>query len=288
MLKFENTNVMNFDGAIRGVRNPLASWGKADSYWSYIEDPETLQTANFEFFIGENDLDLAKRLCKAGSDHRKFIRQIMVCVDITAPMYWWKQFDTYKVGTVANSTSTMHKIHAKEFTLDDFSIEHIDSEELFQLGTRSNGATEFALNTDGLVELTIAVLNHYREKFIETKDKKYWWTLIQLLPSSYNQTRTVTMNFENLFNMYKSRCEHPHKLDEWSVDFKAWCESLPYFMELYNATKPVVQETKIEETPAPKKTRVKKTNVETAEATGEEKPKKTRKSRKKTATEEVA
>lgn len=221
MIKFENTEVMNFEGALRGMRNPLNSWDKSDSGYPEFEvfngDGETYFG---EFVIGSNDLNLAQRLIKAGSDHRKFLRQIFVSVDITAPLYWWKEFDTYKVGTVANSCSTMHTIHKKEFTLEDFSFENFDIEDV------------------GGVQLTVADLfinvvadcESLRRKFIETKDKKYWRALIQLLPESYNQKRTVTLNYETLRNIYGSR--RNHKLDEWSVGFMEWVDSLPYADEL--------------------------------------------------------
>jgi hypothetical protein len=167
-------------------------------------------------WIGENDLDLAQRLVRAGSDHRKFMRQIFVSMDITAPLYWWKEFDTYKVGTTANSCSTMHKIHAKEFTLDDFSHEHLFQDD------------EMQTNTD-VLEFVIDALNFAREDYLKTKDKRYWWQLIQLLPSSFNQLRTVTMNYENLLNMYHARKNH--KLDEWR-EFCKVIETLPYAKEL--------------------------------------------------------
>ena len=197
MIKVTNIETLNWQAALRGMRNPLNSWDKSDS-----EDT----------FVGENDLDLMQRLIHAGSDHRKFMRQIFVSMDITAPLYWWKEFDTYKVGTTANSCSTMHKIHAKEFALDDFSHEHLLPDE----------AIEFMKHlVDGL--------NFYRNKFLETKDKRYWWQMIQLLPSSYNQLRTVTMNYENLLNMYHARKKH--KLDEWR-EFCKVIETLPYAKEL--------------------------------------------------------
>ncbi|MGI6591112.1 MAG: hypothetical protein ACOX1O_05835 [Eggerthellaceae bacterium] len=202
MISIDHLSVMNFDNATRGMRNPLSSWDKQDSH---IEPDGT-------FVFGEKDLDLAKRLCKAGTDHRKFIRQIFVSVDITAPMYWWKEFDTYKVGTVANSTSTMHKIHAKRFSRDDFSCDHMLPTTLQCLDT------------------VIAELEQLREAYLETKDKDVWYSMIQLLPSSYNQTRTVTMNYENLANMYFARRDH--KLAEWRT-FTAWeRENLPYFKDL--------------------------------------------------------
>lgn len=208
MIKFEKTKIMNFDGAIRGMRNPLNSWDKSDSHWNIGR-----RTYN----IGPNDLNLAQRLIKAGSDHRKFLRQIFVSVDITAPLYWWKEFDTYKVATVANSCSTMHKIHAKPIELSDFSID------------------DFYIEDDG-IDLRDCFINvvadceSLRRKYLETKDKKYWRGLIQLLPESYNQKRTVTLNYETLRNIYGSR--RNHKLDEWSVGFMEWIGSLPYSEEL--------------------------------------------------------
>ena len=211
MITIENTSVFGWEAAVRGMRNPLNSWDKSDSYWTHIEDAETLETAPFQFFVGKNDLDLMKRLSKAGSDHGKFLRYINVTVDLTAPLYWWKEFDTYKVGTVANSCSTMHKIHAKEFTKDDFSREHLLNGSLFQLG------------------MTIELLNEAREKYLETKDKVYWWQMIQLLPSSYNQRRTVQLNYQVLKSMYFAR--RNHKLDEWHT-LCDWMLTLPYFKEI--------------------------------------------------------
>ncbi len=201
MIKTERISVMNFENAIRGARNPMNSWDKMDSYYD--------EAGNFIF--GENDLKLAKKLCHAGSDHRKFIRQIFVSVDITAPLYWWKEFDTYKVATVANSTSTMHKIHSKPFELDDFSHDHMTDRALAAL--------------DSL----IAVLEEERLAFVETKDKANWYNMIQLLPSSYNQMRTVTLNYENLIGIYYAR--RHHKLAEWH-DFCDMIMSLPYANEL--------------------------------------------------------
>ena len=216
MIKLENTEVLGWEHAIRGMRNPMNSWEKSDSERKY----ESWHDMSGGYFvIGPNDFDLMNRLRNAGTDHRKFMRMITVYVDITAPLYWWKEFDTYKVGTVANSCSTMHKIHAKEFTLDDFSREHLDGEHVCaRSGNESFSAWD-------ILYLTIRSLNHYREKFLETKDKKYWWQLIQLLPSSYNQRRTVMLNYEVLANIYKSR--RNHKLDEWHV-FCEWIENLPY------------------------------------------------------------
>lgn len=201
MIKIERTSVMNLDNAIRGARNPMNSWARSDSYY----DDEG------NYIYGEADLEFGSRLCRAGSDHRKFIRQIFVSVDITAPLYWWKEFDTYKVGTVANSTSTMHKIHSKEFSREDFSFDKLDEPSLKVM--------------DGLIEY----MEDLRKRFVETKDKALWYDLIQMLPSSYNQMRTVTFNYENLRNMYFAR--RGHKLDEWHV-FCDWVSSLPYAKEL--------------------------------------------------------
>ena len=197
MLKVERTSVMNIDNAIRGARNPMNSWAKSDS--TYDE--------NGKFVIGAADLDFGHRLAIAGSDHRKFLRQVFVSVDITAPLYWWKEFDTYKVGTVANSTSTMHKIHAKEFSREDFSHDRLD---------------EGGLN---LLDAIIDYLECERQKFLENKeDRQSWHNMIQMLPSSYNQMRTVTLNYENLINIYYAR--RTHKLAEWHTLCK-WIESLP-------------------------------------------------------------
>lgn len=192
---------MNFENAIRGARNPMNSWDRMDSY--YDEDGN--------FVLGENDLSLAGKLAKAGSDHRKFLRQIFVTMDITAPLYWWKEFDTYKVGTVANSTSTMHKIQAKEFTREDFSCDRMSEDCLTAL------------------DAVIAYLEGERVKFVETKERQHWHNMIQLLPSSYNQMRTVTMNYEVLINIYYAR--KTHKLAEWHVLCDA-IENLPYADEL--------------------------------------------------------
>lgn len=221
MIKIENTEIVGWEAAIRGMRNPLNSWEKSDSKWYSIGIPTSNPAAindkylSQKYCIGDNDLDLMKRLRNAGTDHRKFMRMITVYVDITAPLYWWKEFDTYKVGTVANSCSTMHKIHAKEFTLEDFSCEHLfDTPE-----------SEFNDSMDVLKEV-IDILNLYRDHFVKNPHRKdYWWQLIQLLPSSYNQRRTVMLNYEVLANIYKSR--RNHKLDEWHV-FCEWIENLPY------------------------------------------------------------
>ena len=202
MILIERTSVMNFDNAIRGARNPMNSWARSDSYYD----------ENGSFVMGAADLEFGARLCRAGSDHRKFIRQIFVSVDITAPLYWWKEFDTYKVGTVANSCSTMHKIHAKAFDRDDFSCDRLDEGGLKVL--------------DALIEY----LELERQKFCENKeDRQSWHNMIQLLPSSYNQMRTVTLNYENLINIYYAR--KTHKLAEWHT-LCDWILSLPYAKEL--------------------------------------------------------
>lgn len=240
MLKIENTEVLGWEAAIRGARNPMNSWKKSDSAFYDADGDEVDILGNlrssgepynedYNFNIGPNDLDLMTRLRNAGTDHRKFMRMITVYLDITAPLYWWKEFDTYKVGTVANSCSTMHKIHAKEFTLEDFSCEHLIDYDLYSCdevdGPVINGAPHIGCGGLQLINLTINVLNYYRGKYLSTKDKKYWWQMIQLLPSSYNQKRTVMLNYEVLANMYKSR--RNHKLDEWHT-FCDWIESLPY------------------------------------------------------------
>lgn len=205
MIKIEKTDVIGWEHAIRGMRNPLNSWDKSDS-----------KGIN----IGQNDIKLMRRLVNAGTDHRKFMRMIVVYADITAPLYWWKEYDTYKVGTVANSCSTMHKIADKEFTMEDFSCEHLIKTEPIPGRTYSPYEA---------LKATVHNLDIYREMFLETKDKKYWHQMIQLLPTSYNQKRTVMLNYEVLANMYRSRKNH--KLDEW-CDFCRWVETLPYAKEL--------------------------------------------------------
>ncbi len=201
MIELTRTSVMNFENAIRGARNPLNSWAKMDSYTD----------ENGNFVLGENDLSLATRLCKAGSDHRKFVRQIFVSVDINAPLYWWKEYDTYKVATVANSTSTMHKIHSKPFGFEDFSVDKMNE------------------STKAVMGSVIEQLEKLRTEFNETKDKELWYSMIQLLPTCYNQLRTCTFNYETLIGIYRAR--KGHKLDEWHV-FCDWIESLPYAKEL--------------------------------------------------------
>ena len=201
MLTLKNTSVMNFENAIRGARNPLNSWGRMDSH----TEPDG------SFVFGPNDLDLAMRLAKAGSDHRKYLRMVFVSVDVTAPLYWWNEYDTYKVATVANSTSTMHKIHSKPFSMDDFSCDHM-----------TDGTKKF-------METVVAELENIRLRFKETKSKDDWYDMIQLLPSSYNQMRTCTFNYETLINIYRARKNH--KLAEWHT-FCDWIETLPYAEQL--------------------------------------------------------
>ena len=207
MIKIENVDVYGWDAAIRGARNPMNSWAKSDSYWTRIEDSETLETAKFEFFVDDKDYKLLKRLADAGTDHGKFMRFVSVACDITAPLYWWKEFDTYKVGTVANSCSTMHKITAKPFTLEDFSHENMSHDGVL------------------LLEKTIEFLNTRRNDFLESGRKIFWWDIIQTLPTSYNQRRTVLLNYQVLKNMYHAR--NNHKIDEWHV-FCDFIETLPY------------------------------------------------------------
>lgn len=225
MLKIEDYEVMGWEHAIRGMRNPMNSWEKSDTRWTTHggNEGDILLDSDyegyFEFFIGPNDQALMKKLANAGPVHGKFRRMITVYVDITAPLYWWKEFDTYKVGTVANSCSTMHKIHSKEFTLDDFSHEHLINE---RAGLVLTDRDIFPRNLLGAI---VSELNKCRALFLETKDKKYWWQMIQLLPSSYNQKRTVMLNYEVLANIYEYR--RNHKLDEWHV-LCDWIEQLPY------------------------------------------------------------
>lgn len=223
MLKISNFEVMGWEHAIRGMRNPMNSWEKSDSEFSVCECeqwPHDIKKSLVE--LGPNDLDLMKRLRNAGTDHRKFMRMITVYLDITAPFYWWKEFDTYKVGTVANSCSTMHKIAEKEFTLEDFSCEHLINESVTEETIEYNPTD---LWFHGHLFNTVRMLNNARERYLKTKDRKYWWQMIQLLPSSYNQKRTVMLNYEVLANIYKSR--RNHKLDEWRT-FCDWIEELPY------------------------------------------------------------
>lgn len=218
MIKIEETEVNGWKAAILGMRNPMNSHDKSDTLYipfSHCDEENDLKIAKLcggvAPIIGKNDLALMKKLSKAGTDHAKFLRFITVTADITAPLYWWKEYDTYKVGTVANSCSTMHRIHTKEFTMDNFSHEHLG-----------------LLSTE-LLEMIIQALNNNRDLFLNANDKQYWWQLIQLLPSSYNQKRTVLLSYQVLKNMYHARKNH--KLDEWH-DFCRWCETLPYFKEV--------------------------------------------------------
>ena len=223
MLKLENTEVFGWEAAIRGMRNPMNSWNKSDSRWGCVPGhayPTCGEDCRYEceYIIGENDIKLMKSLSNAGNDHAKFLRMINVTVDITAPLYWWKEFDTYKVGTVANSTSTMHKIHAKEFTREDFSWEHLYS----TYDDRDLGSEE-------LSDYILMALNRYRDRYLQTKEKEDWLQMIQLLPSSYNQKRTVQFNYQVLKSMYFARKDH--KLDEWHI-LCDWMLNLPYFKEV--------------------------------------------------------
>lgn len=230
MIKIENVvlpHEKQWEAIIRGMRNPLNSWDKSDSRECNIDSCvgcdnecyERLPQGNEkDYVIGKNDADLMKRLNKAGTEHRKFMRMIPIYIDITAPLYWWKEFDTYKIGTVCNSCSTMHKIHSKEFTWDDFSHEHLTHTDAFHMD-----ANEDALNA---LQVVINALNYNRKKYLETKDKTYWWQMIQLLPSSYNQKRTIMLNYEVLSSMCHQRKNH--KLDEWR-EFCEWIKTLPCF-----------------------------------------------------------
>lgn len=214
MIKIEHTEVAGWEAAIRGMRNPLNSWDKSDTNYNvmkfhYLDDGEPIGTPD----IGKADHDLMMRLAQGGAVHAKYRRMLVVYVDITAPLYWWKEFDTYKIGTVANSCSTMHKIHAKEFDRDDFSFENIPD------------GYDWFLNEGDLIEDLICCLNDARSRFRKTNDKKYWWQMIQLLPTSYNQRRTVMLNYEVLVGMYHDRKNH--KLDEWHT-LCDWIRALPY------------------------------------------------------------
>lgn len=275
MLKFEHTEVVGWEAAIRGMRNPLESWEKSDSDYRKALSKKCDECGKYmlpnedscdgcwinnytppykDFAVGPNDLDLMTRLRNAGTDHRKFMRMLVVYVDITGPLYWWKEFDTYKVGTVANSCSTMHCIHKHEFTLDDFSHEHLIDYDLYACDESEcmvlQGAPHIQCGGLQQLNLTINILNFYRRKYLETKSKpmkdekarqalmkKYWWQMIQLLPSSYNQKRTVMMNYEVLANIAREGSRKFHKQDEWRVDFMNWIKSLPY-SELITAPVP--------------------------------------------------
>lgn len=234
MIKVESIATNGWEAAIRGMRNPMNSWSKSDSTFVINCDKCELdcESVHFNhqfadnccFCVGENDLDLMKRLYKGGTEHRKYLRMITVTMDITAPLYWWKEFDTYKVGTVANSCSTMHKIHAKEFELDDFSHEHLMDSLIEDIDGNDVWCSPLKM-----MEQRVAFLNLCREKYLENKEKKWWWQMIQLLPSSYNQRRTVQMSYENVMAMIKQR--ENHKLDEWR-EFVGILKDLPYIREI--------------------------------------------------------
>lgn len=235
-IKIENVvlpSPAQMEAVIRGMRNPMNSWSASDSYITHIGNPKTLNTADFQFVLGEKDETLMRNLAKAGSVHGKYLRMMDVILDITAPLYWWKEFDTYKVGTVANSCSTMHKIADKEFTLEDFSCEHLlsftsegDERKIPFVDVSPYADDNIVFSPKGVLEcIIIPILNRCRDRFLESKDKKYWWQMIQLLPSSYNQRRTVMLNYEVLRGIYIYRKDH--KLDEW-IDFCKWIETLPY------------------------------------------------------------
>lgn len=229
-MQFTNTEVFNFAGALRGMRNPLESWHKSDSQYCKNKDcgqcsfrNNELKCDTHDYIIGKNDLALAQRLTLAGSEHAKFLRQVFVSVDITAPLYWWKEFDTYKIGTTANSTSTMHRITSKPISLDCFETGDYSDE----LSDYDRGHNE---GVYPMVDMIIEYLEHLRTKYIATKDKRYWKELIRWLPNGWLQTRTITMSYANLRNMYFQR--RHHKLTEWSVDFVNWIKTLPYAEEL--------------------------------------------------------
>ena len=238
MIKIEKTNVFGWEAAIRGMRNPMNSWDKSDSFQcdgigcrfelcpSYNPSDGGCSLEN-QFVIGFNDMDLMKRLRQAGTDHRKYLRMIHVQADVTAPLYWYKEYDTYKISTVANSCSTMHKIAEKEFTLWDFSCEHLN-DDCEACNIVFGDHSDYLTSLD-ILKYTIEGLNYWRRRYLTTKDKDDWWQMIQLLPTSYNQKRTIDLNYENLINMYHARKNH--KLDEWH-DFCDWIESLPYAKEL--------------------------------------------------------
>ena len=236
MIRIEKTEVVGLEPAIRGMRNPMNSWKKSDSYKTHIEDAETLETADFEFFVGAKDLELMQTLASLGPVHAKYRRMIAVYADVTAPLYWWKEFDTYKVGTVANSCSTMHKIHAKKFTLKDFSYDKLiniwdfepENREMAPIvaaDVKCDVPCNYVYGPEDILKITVIMLNKLRKLYLQSKEKSYWYTIIQLLPSSYNQKRTLMLNYEVLANIYRNRKEH--KLDEW-WDFCRWIEELPY------------------------------------------------------------
>ena len=244
MIKVENIEVWGFEHAIRGARNPLNSWERSDSEPAFhalenfaADDPMGdkyrywNEKYDLNFKLGPNDLDLMQRLYKAGPEHRKYLRQIFVAMDITAPLYWWKEFDTYKIGTVSNSCSTMHKIHAKEFVPEDFSIEHLynyDNNHNFAIISVEGNQCWYSPKK--FISMLCEMLNYYRKQFIESKNKDDWWQMIQLLPSSYNQKRTITMNYENVMTMIKQRSGH--KLDEWNTFVDILKTKLPYLQSI--------------------------------------------------------
>lgn len=248
MIKIENVEVYGWEAAIRGMRNPMNSWGKSDSSFGctvtvcsecpYVSKDSRDSRGNLVckdnysegFHIGDNDKRLMMQLAKAGTEHAKYLRMINVTLDIIAPLYWWKEADTYKIGTVANSCSTMHKIHSKEFTYDDFSSEHLMlandiNDQCLSILVDIKGNETYCVSPNGLLTAVISCLNNYRKRYLETKDKEWWWQMVQLLPSSYNQRRTVQLNYAVLSGIYRQRKDH--KLDEWR-DFCKWVESLPY------------------------------------------------------------
>lgn len=232
MLEINQTTLMSpaqLRVIVDGMRNPKNSWDRSDSYNTYVEDGDILETADYEFFLGENDYDLMRILARGGPVHAKYRRMMPVWVTLTAPLYWWKEFDTYKVGTVANSCSTMHKIHSKEFSPEDFSTEHLysqkDMDSIDQFAAINVAGGICYYSPKSFIDMICQMLNYYRERYLVTKAKEDWWQLIQLLPSSYNQKRTVMLNYEVLHNIYISRKDH--KLDEWHT-FCEWIEGLPY------------------------------------------------------------
>lgn len=234
-MQFKHTEVWGFEHALRGMRNPLESWDKSDSTWEFVEDPAIINPNDeFKIVIGKDDMALAQKLIKAGSEHRKFMRQIFVSVDITAPLYWWKEFDTYKVGTVANSTSTMHKLSTTPITLDCFETDDFEDFEV-----RVTDTHETSTFLEASIQPIIFTMEMLRQKYLETKDEHYWKELIRWLPSGWLYARTVTMNYENLLNMCSKGQRRFHKLNEWSgadnpyaPNFISWARSLPYAQEL--------------------------------------------------------
>lgn len=235
MIKVENIDVWGFEHAIRGMRNPMNSWDKSDSgmgccksynYTQFVlcKDCPFDDDCKPYFRVGKNDLDLMRRLYKAGSEHRKYLRQVFCSMDVNAPLYWWKEMDQYRINVTTNSCSTMHKIHAKEFTLDDFSYDH-----LIEGAYEDSHGTVAKIESKSILGGIVGYLNYVRERYILTKDKEYWWQMIQLLPSSYNQRRTITMNYENVMNIINQRTGH--KLDEWN-EFVAVLMELPYVKEI--------------------------------------------------------